>query len=199
MKLLVVYAHPNPESYTAAVRDVALEALKKRGHEVCLTDLNGIEFNPVLSREERAGYHTPGDNERPVAEHLANLKWCEGLFFVYPTWWYGPPAILKGWLERVFVPHATFSMPEPNRPIAGMLPNIRLVGAITSMGAPWWWWTFGVRQPGKHMLINGLKPLFAAGCTTIWLALHGVDLTTSEQRSAFLGRVRRRLAQIPPE
>jgi len=198
MKLLVVYTHPCPDSFSAAVRDTALKALAEGGHEVRLTDLNAIGFDPVMSRAEREAYHTPGDNERPVASHLADLKWCEGLIFIYPTWWYGPPAILKGWLERVLIPHVTFSMPEPNKPIAGLLTHIRLVGAITTMGSPWWWWTFGMRQAGKHMVITGPRALCASGCASFWLALHGIDLATEAQRLAFLSRIRRRLAKLSP-
>lgn len=198
MKLLVVYTHPNPDSFTAAVRDTALAALREKGHDIRLTDLNAIGFNPVMSREERAAYHTRSDNERPVAEHLADLNWCEGLIFIYPTWWYGPPAILKGWLERVLIPHVTFTMPEPNKPIAGLLKHIRLVGAITSMGSPWWWWTFGMRQAGRHMVITGPRALCAPACETFWLALHGIDLATADQREAFFNRIRRRLAKILP-
>ncbi|WP_227651267.1 NAD(P)H-dependent oxidoreductase, partial [Klebsiella pneumoniae] len=61
-------------------------------------DLHAEGFDPVMSVEERRAYHTPGINEQPVAGHLQALRWCEALLFVYPTWWYGLPAMLKGWL-----------------------------------------------------------------------------------------------------
>jgi NAD(P)H dehydrogenase (quinone) len=138
MRVLVVYAHPCEESFCAAVRDQAIATLSEAGHEVRLVDLYAIGFNPVLSAEERRGYHTPGENELPVAEHLAHLRWCEALVFVFPTWWYGQPAMLKGWLERVWVPHATFRMPEPGRPIARVMTNIRVVGVISTLGSPRW-------------------------------------------------------------
>jgi putative NADPH-quinone reductase len=146
----------------------------------------------VLSAEERRGYHTPGENEAPVADHLDALRWCEALIFVYPTWWYGPPAMLKGWLERVWVPHATFRMPERGKPIARVLTNIRLIGAISLLGSPrWWWWVMGM--PGRRTLLTGLSVLCAPGCRTFWLAHHRMDSSTPESRSAFLRRVRDRL------
>ena len=145
MRVLLVYCHPCPESYTAALRDTALAALREAGHETRLVDLYAEGFDPVMSAQERRDYHTAGANEAPVARHLALLRWCEGLVFVYPTWWYGQPAMLKGWLERVWIPHATFTMPEPGKPIGRVLTNIRAISVISTLGSPWWWWTVGRR------------------------------------------------------
>ena len=85
MKVLVVYCHPCPDSFAAALRDTVLAALAKAGHETRLTDLYAQGFDPVMGEAERRGYHTPVENEAPVADHLADLRWCEGLVFVYPT------------------------------------------------------------------------------------------------------------------
>jgi NAD(P)H dehydrogenase (quinone) len=196
MRILLVYCHPCPESFNAAVRDTAVEALRASGHEVDLLDLHASGFDPVMSAEERRGYHTEGANEAPVAGHLAALRRCEGLIFVYPTWWYGPPAMLKGWIDRVWVPHATFGMPEPGKPITRKLTNIRLVGAISTLGSPWWWWTLAMGEPGRRILLRGLSVLVAPGAKTFWLALHRMDSAGDAERAAFLGKVRRRLAKI---
>ena len=95
MRVLVVYCHPEPESYTAAVRDVVLERLEAAGAEVRLLDLYAREFPPVLSRAEWRGYEDTSVNATPVAEEVEALRWCDGLIFVYPTWWYGVPAVLS--------------------------------------------------------------------------------------------------------
>lgn len=195
MRVLVVYCHPNPESFTAAVRDRALAALGHAGHETRLIDLYAMGFDPVMGAAERAAYHTPGDNERPVAEHLAALRWAEALIFVHPTWWYGPPAMLKGWLDRVWIPHATFTMPEGNEPIGRVLTNIRVLGAISTLGSPrWWWWVMGM--PGRRMLLTGLRVLCAPRCRTFWLGLHRMDDATPERRQHFLDQVDRRMGRL---
>lgn len=195
MKVLLVYCHPNPESLTAAIRDTAIAALRVAGHEIDLLDLYAEGFDPVMSREERAGYHAPGENARPVANHLRRLTAAEALLFVYPTWWYGQPAMLKGWLDRVFIPHETFAMPEPGRPIRGLLTNIRLVGAITTLGSPTlWWWFMGM--PGRRVLLTGIKVLCAPGCKTLWLGLHSIDSAGEGQRKAFLERVKKAMGGI---
>jgi NAD(P)H dehydrogenase (quinone) len=196
MKLLVVYCHPCSESYVAAVRDAALRGLERAGHEVRLLDLYALKFNPVMSGDERRGYHERSSNEEPVAEHLAHLRWCEGLVFIYPTWWYGPPAMLKGWLERVWVPHATFTMPDNGKPIGPVLTQIRVLVAISTLGSPWWWWTLFMKEPGRRILLRGLKVLCAPRCKTRWIALHRLDEVTEAKRRHFLAKVEKKMANL---
>lgn len=191
MKALVIYCHPNPESFTAAVRNAVLAGLAAGGHEARVIDLYGEGFDPVMSREEREGYHTPGENERPVAAHLAALRWCDALIFIYPTWWYGPPAMLKGWLERVFVPHATFTMPTENKPIGRLMGHIRVIAAVSTLGSPWWWWRV-VGQPGRRILLFGIGALLSPKARKIWLALHRMDSVGEGQRKRFLRQVEAR-------
>lgn len=199
MRVLVVYCHPCPESFTAAVRDTALAALREAGHEVRLADLYAAGFNPVMSAQERCLYHERGTNEIPVAEQIAELRWCEALVFVYPTWWYGQPAMLKGWLERVWVPHATFTMPEDGKPIGRVLTNIRAIVAVSTLGSPWWWWTFVMGEPGRRILLRGFRPLVHPSCRTQWVALHDMDSATEQQRERFLDRVRRAMLGLEAE
>ncbi|MEM8623173.1 MAG: NAD(P)H-dependent oxidoreductase [Pseudomonadota bacterium] len=196
MRLLVVHCHPDPQSFGAAVRDRVLAGASRAGHEVDLMDLHAEGFDPVMSCEERRGYHTPVENERPVAAHIARLRAAEGLIFVYPTWWYGQPAMLKGWLDRVFVPGVAFEMPLPGQPIRGGLKNIRLVGAISTLGSPWWWWTFAMRAPGRRILLTGVRAICNPRARTFWLALHGMDSATDAQRTRFLDRVEARVARL---
>ncbi len=196
MKVLVVHCHPSPESFTAAVRDRVLKGLAAAGHEARLIDLYADGFDPVMSRQERKDYHTPGLNEEPVAAHLEALRWCEALVLVYPTWWYGQPAMLKGWLDRVWVPHATFRMPEPGKPIGRILTNIRFIAAVSTLGSPWWWWTLAMGEPGRRILLRGLSVLCAPGCRTKWLALHRMDSATEAERMRFLDKVETTFAKL---
>jgi NAD(P)H dehydrogenase (quinone) len=196
MKVLVVYCHPLEASFNAALRDRVLAGLAAGGHETRLLDLYAMGFDPVLSAQGRTDYHTAEVNEAPVADHLAALRWCEALVFVYPTWWYGPPAMLKGWLDRVWLPHATFVLPEPGRPITGKLRNIRLIAAVSTLGSPWWWWKLVMGEPGRRILLRGLRPLCAPGCRTIWMGLHEMDSISEARRKAFLDKVEARFRRI---
>ena len=196
VKLLVVYCHPVPDSFSAVLRDTVVESAEGRGHEVRVIDLYAEAFDPVMSEQERLGYHTAGTNEVPVRAHLERLRWCTGLIFVYPTWWYGQPAMLKGWIDRVWVPHATFTLPTDKIEWTPHLTNIRLMGVVTTLGSPWWWWTVGMGAPGRKVILRSLRLCCHRRCRTFWLGLHRMDSTTAEQRHAFVEKVRRRMRRL---
>lgn len=195
MRCLVVYAHPVAESYCAALRDRVMLTLRDAGHEVQLIDLYAEGFDPVLSRQGRLDYHTPGDNEHGIESHLERLHWAEALIFVYPTWWYSLPAMLKGWLDRVWIPHVTFTMPTANQPIRGKMQHIRRLAIVTTAGSSRLWLAL-MGNPGQRTIMRGLRVLCSPRCRTLWLAHHKIDTSTPASRAAFLDRVARKLAQI---
>lgn len=195
MRILLVYCHPCEESFNRAIRDAALAALTEAGHEVQLVDLYAEGFEPCMSGTERRGYHTPGDNEVPVARHIGMLRWAEALVFVYPTWWFGLPAMLKGWLDRVFVPHATFEMPTASKAMGPVLTNIRRIDVVTTCGASWLVSKL-VGEPGRRTILRGLRWLCHPRCRTTYLAHYRMDSSTPESRAAYLERVRRRLGRL---
>jgi putative NADPH-quinone reductase len=193
MKALVVYCHPRPGSFTAAVRDLVLAKLEAKGAEVRITDLYARGFEPVLTAAELDCYERHPENCAPVEVDVADLKWCDTLIFVYPTWWYGLPAMLKGWLDRVFLPEVAFLMPTPERKsIHRGLAHITRLGVFTTCGAPRWL-TFAVGAPGKRTLMRGVGFLCAPRRKTAFAAHYLMDSSTPESRKAHLDRVARKL------
>jgi putative NADPH-quinone reductase len=195
MRALLVYCNPNPESFSAHLRDAILAALHERGAETRVVDLYAEGFDPVMSREERRGYHTPGENEAPVAPYLAHLRWCDTLVFVYPTWWFGLPAILKGWLDRVLVPHATFTLPTAEAPIRPLLSNITTIAAVTTCGARYWQSKL-IGEPGRRTLLRGIRFICHPRCRTRYAALYRIDSSSHEERTRFAAKVRRLAAAL---
>ncbi|MEM8813149.1 MAG: NAD(P)H-dependent oxidoreductase [Pseudomonadota bacterium] len=195
MRALVVYSHPCPESYNAAVRDQVIAALKKSGYKVRLLDLYAVGFDPVMSAHERRAYHDEGINEAPVADHLDHLFWCDTLVFVYPTWWFGLPAMLKGWVERIFVPHRTFRIPTKTETMEGRVKHVRRIAVITTCGATWWL-SKVIGEPGRKTLLRGIRALCHPRCKTLYMAHYKMDSSTPESRTAYLQRVERRLAKF---
>jgi putative NADPH-quinone reductase len=116
MRILLVYCHPVPESFCASIRDTAVRALEQNGHEVDLLDLYAEGFDPVMPADERRHYNEMKLADHPFPAHAKRLQAAEGLLFVYPTWWYGLPAMLKGWLDRVWTPESDVSHPRWSRP-----------------------------------------------------------------------------------
>ncbi|TVQ34353.1 MAG: flavodoxin family protein [Geminicoccaceae bacterium] len=197
MRYLVVHAHPVEESFNKALFRLTCETLAARGHAVRGLDLYAEGFEPILSAEGRRLYHERGLNAATVQDQLDHLAWCNALVFVYPTWWYAQPAILKGWLERVWLPHECFAMPEGNQPIRPLLQHIEVLGGISTYGAPWWF-TRWVGDPGRRIVLRGLKPLLSPRCRTFWCALYRMDSRNQAHREAFMAKVERRLRQLPP-
>ena len=196
MRLLVIHAHPVPESFNGAWCKVAVDNARAQGHEVRLIDLYAEGFNPVMSAEERRAYQDDGPPPPDIAPHIAALQWAEGLIFVYPTWWYAQPAMLKGWMDRVWRPGVTFTVPSPGAPMRPALTNVRLIGVITTFGAPWWLWTFVMGAPGRRMILRGLCLCTAKRTKTFWLGLHEMDTCDAPRRNAFVARVAARIKRI---
>ncbi|WP_108663421.1 NAD(P)H-dependent oxidoreductase [Acuticoccus kandeliae] len=195
MRALVVYCHPNPDSFSAHIRDVIVTTLVESGHEAQVIDLYDEAFDPVMGLDERLGYHTPVENEIPVAEHLARIRWCEGVIFIYPTWWFGLPAMLKGWLDRVLIPHATFTMPTESRPMQRQLTNIRTVAVFTTCGAPWWQSKL-IGEPGRRTLLRGFRAICNPICRTHYAALYKIDSSSQDRRTRHVGKVREIITRL---
>jgi NAD(P)H dehydrogenase (quinone) len=157
MRVLVIFAHPLEDSYGAALRDVVIQSLKGSGHTVDLCDLYREAFDPVLSVRELQMYRDTASNTENVTEHVHRLQQAEGVVFVFPSWWYGMPAILKGYFDRVWLPGVAFDF--GSQAILPLLTNIRLFGVVTTTGAPEWFTRFYVGNPSRKVLMRGLARL----------------------------------------
>jgi len=101
MNVLIVYAHPNPASFNRAILEVVDTALRDRGHATRVRDLYAMHCRAVLDGEDLLR-NWRGDLPADTRREQDAVRWAGGLVFVYPIWWFGPPAILKGWIDRVF-------------------------------------------------------------------------------------------------
>lgn len=187
MRVLMVYAHPREDSFCAALRDATLASLQAAGHEVELRDLYAEGFNPALSAEERGRYHSVLDNLAGVESHVEALRRAEALVLVHPTWWYGMPAMLKGWFDRVWAPGVAFSLGEGA--IEPLLTNIRRIAVVTTYGSPHWLlWYIG--RIDRKLVGRGIRRLCARNCRVEWLTLTRMDHRTRPELERFLQRVR---------
>ena len=105
MKALVVVGHPAPRSFNHALADTIRTAWEKAGCDVCFHDLVEEGFDPCLTAEEARGQAT---TDRLVLRHIAELRSSDLLAVVHPNCWGAPPAIMKGWIDRVFAPNAAY-------------------------------------------------------------------------------------------
>lgn len=174
MKCLVVVAHPLRESLCCALAASAAEALRAAGHEVWLEDLYRDAFAAALTEAERASYYGRYDASA-VQSHIDRLVAAEGLVLCFPTWWFGFPAILKGWFDRVWAPGATYDHADDFGPIRGRLRNLRHALAATSLGAPWWVDRLVMRRPVRRVLKTAILGACAPTCKFDMLSIYRAE------------------------
>jgi NAD(P)H dehydrogenase (quinone) len=131
-----------------------------------------------------------------VQRGVDDLRWCDTLIFVYPTWWYGLPAMLKGWLDRVMLPDVAFLMPDGTHSnIRPGLRHIARLGVFTTCGASRWL-TALVGAPGKRTLMRGVGYLCKPGKRTVFAAHYQMDTSTKASRRAHLQKVAARMDRL---
>ena len=184
-KALVLFAHPCPESFSAALHKTVVDRLDAAGWTVDDCDLNAEGFSPVLTEEERRGYHDVGPNTKPVQSYVDRIHAAEALVLVFPVWNFGYPAILKGFFDRVFLPGVSFRLEDgfvkPN------LTHIRRLAAVTTYG--------GTRQraflagdPPRKVVKRALWHVCRPDKMK-YLALYDMNRATDTKRGAFLEKV----------
>jgi NAD(P)H dehydrogenase (quinone) len=109
MKISVILAHPDRSSFNHAIAQTVVEQLEKNGHGVFFHDLYGEDFDPLLTGKE-----IPQDAPLPqvISGHCEEIGEAEGIIIVHPNWWGQPPAILKGWIDRVIRPGIAYGFLE---------------------------------------------------------------------------------------
>ncbi|MGE5271297.1 MAG: NAD(P)H-dependent oxidoreductase [Thiohalocapsa sp.] len=196
MRVLVLYAHPLADSFAAALHRTIVAALRQAGHEVDDCDLYAEGFDPVLTGPERRAYNTPNPDLSGVVEHVARLKAADALVLCFPTWWYGMPAILKGYFDRVWAHGVAFRLPAGGGTIEPALTNIRKFWVVTSYGSPWWLIRLVLRDPLRAVLLSGLARLCGRGVKTRFFALYNIDAASRTRTAVFLRRVERAFARF---
>jgi NAD(P)H dehydrogenase (quinone) len=127
LKISVILAHPDIKSFNYAIAETALATLKKNGHDVIFHDLYREKFPPVLPAEEIS---REAALPRVIARHCAEIAAAEGIVIIHPNWWGQPPAILKGWIDRVLRPGVAYKFAEGDSIGAGELIGLLKAEAV---------------------------------------------------------------------
>ena len=194
MRVLVVYCHPVETSFASALHQEVLVNLRAAGHEVDDCDLYAEDFNPVLSREERLGYHEVPSNQLPLQGYVDRLRWAEALVFCFPTWCFGLPAMLKGYFDRLFMPGVAFDISDPAN-VKPMLTHIKRVSAVVTYGRPRWVaWYMG--DPPRKIVTRYMKRLTGKAARIDYHAYYHMNIATEPRLKAFMQRVGNAMARF---
>jgi putative NADPH-quinone reductase len=196
MNVLVISAHPSPDSFIGTLREEVLAEISQLGHDVRHHDLYAEEFNPVFSSYERLNH--VGDIHEKLRQlpdlkpHVEDIQWAQALVLVYPTWWSAQPAILKGWIDRVFMNEVAWILPEGAARLRPLLTNIKKVVVVTTHGS-----TKFVNalegEAGKRTAFRSIRLMFHKRTRCHWVALYALDHASARKRGQLIIRVRRRV------
>lgn len=193
MRVLVVHAHPLESSFNGSLYRMACDQLVQAGHRVDRLDLYAEGFDPVLSPDEQLHYDDTAVNRAPVEDHVRRLLAADALVLIFPVWNYGFPAVLKGWLDRVFIPGVSFELVDGK--VRPALHNIRRLMAVTSYGGTRFR-TFLAGDPPRRIVNRFLRGTIRPGAKVDYLAHYDMNRSTIASRHAFMDKVSKRLEAL---
>lgn len=179
MNVLLVFAHPEPQSLSAALRDVAIDELQRQGHQVQVTDLYAQGWKAVVDRSDFPGLddgarlqvaaasRSAFDGRRLTSDvmgEIAKLQWADAVLLQFPLWWFGMPAILKGWVDRVFANGFAYGVGEHSERRWGdrVLAGKRGMLIVTAGGWPEHYAPRGVNGPIEDLLFRPARRRLAS-------------------------------------
>ena len=196
MRAAVIVAHPNRDAFAHELAERAAAGVRAAGGEVVTVDLAAEGFQAAMTPDERRAYH--GDEPLRADEtrrHADLVTSVDMLVFVYPTWWAGLPAVLKGWLDRVLVPGVALRFHERSGKVRPGLGNVRRIVGVTTNGSPRWY-VRAVTDAGRRTLTRTLRMSCGWRTRTTWLAMYSIDSSTHDERADFARRVEATLAGL---
>ena len=212
MRVFIVHSHPEAKSFNGAMTRTAVQALTAAGHDVIVSDLYAMGFNPVSDRRnfttvQNPDYFRQQAEEAYAAAHdgfaadiqaeMDKLFWCDALILQFPLWWFSLPAMLKGWVDRVFASGGRIYGGGKFYD-RGVFAGKRAMCALTIGGAPPIYSEHGLNGPIDAILFpvnHGI--LYFTGFTVIEpFLVHGPVRKTDDERAAELARYRERVLTL---
>ena len=183
-RILIINGHPDKESFCFGLHKSYKEGCTERGYEIKEIILAEMEFNPIL----KYGYRKRTELEPDLLTAWEKLQWADHIVWIYPTWWASPPALLKGFVERIFLPGFTFEYQE-NSPFPKKLFTGKTSEIISTMDSPVWYYKWKVKDIGGRMIRKDIGA-FCGIKNTRTTYLSGIKKSTPEQREKWLGKVK---------
>lgn len=189
-RCLLVSCHPLADSLCNHLVDHVRQACADTAIEIEHLDLYQSGFVAPLSAAERAGYHGGQFDASAVTEEIAALQRAEILVLVFPTWWFGMPALLKGWFDRVWAPGIAFDPPaKVGGRITPKLDGLKHCLVITTLGSPWWVDRLVLRRPLNRILKWAVIRACAANARFEMLSIHSSLALDQRRLDRFATRI----------
>ncbi|HEY2494429.1 MAG TPA: NAD(P)H-dependent oxidoreductase [Paenibacillus sp.] len=181
--IAIIIGHPYPKSYCNALATAYTKGATASGANIRTIDLGRINFEPNL----KYGYQKRTELESDLLAAQETIRWADHLVFVYPTWWGTMPAILKGFIDRVFLPGYAFKA-KPNSVMIEKLLKGKTARLIVTMDSPPWYYRLALKRAGHHIMKRGI--LQSCGVNPVRITEIGTMKTSSvEVREKWLLKI----------
>ena len=194
MNCLIVTTHPLDESLCKLLSKHIENKLVKTGHDVSVEDLYADKFEPVLTAKERESYYKESYDSSNVTLQVVRLQKAEALILIFPTWWFGFPAMLKGWFDRVWAPGIAYDHASDYGPITPRLENLKKVLVVTTLGSSWWVDRLIMRQPVKRIIKMALLGTCTKKGKLQFLSLYNSEKLNEKKIEVFKERIDKSLS-----
>lgn len=195
MRCLIITAHPLDRSLCQEFAREAIDTLMTAKHECRHVDLYRSGFFPALTKVERASYYSDFATTE-LTKEIEDLLWAETILLIFPTWWFGPPAILKGWFDRVWAPGVAYDHAIDLGAIRPRLHQLRRVVAITTLGSPWWVDWLVLRRPVRRVLKTAILKTCAPHASLTFLSFYKTERWPSHRMDAAIACIRSVLQRL---
>ncbi|MBB6633154.1 NAD(P)H-dependent oxidoreductase [Cohnella thailandensis] len=200
MNFVIVFDHPygsaasenvpHRRSYSAALLAAVTRGLLSGGHQVDLIDLHADGFNPVTSASDLASWRQKRTNDPLAADYQRRLMAADHIILIFPIWWEGMPALLKGFFDKVFVKGVIYAETKPGRPFKCLLPRLQGVSMLTVMATPTFAYRLFFGNPIAKMVFRGTFRKMGVG-NLKWYNYSGMENRSLEQRQSHLAKTER--------
>jgi NAD(P)H dehydrogenase (quinone) len=189
-RCLIVFAHPLSDSLCHRLAALAEAEAEAHGWTITRHHLYTRGFDPRLTERERQSYYQVFDGHETTVER-EDLLAADVLILVFPTWWFGFPAILKGWFDRLWAPGTAYDHSPGFGAMVPRLHSLRVVLAITTMGAPRWVDYLVMWRPLRRILKRAIVGPCAPAARVWWRSLYKSEAVTAAKVDRFEARIRK--------
>lgn len=180
-KITAVLGHPLADSFCAALLEAYLTGARNAGAEVRTHILSEKAFDPILHR----AYRVIQELEPDLKIIQEDIRWADHLVFAFPIWWGVPPALMKGFLDRILVPGFAYKYATPHSLLQDKLLKGRSGRILCTMDSPTWYYRLFIGSPGLRMMKNSV--LKFCGISPVHISAFGsVKLSSESRRQAWL-------------
>ncbi len=184
-RILVILGHPDPDSFCGALSKAYINGAKANGSEIQELIVGDLKFDPVLWK----GYNEIQELESDLVKSQEKIQWAEHIVFVYPTWWGAMPSLMKGFIDRTFLPGFAFKFRDNSKSWDKLLSG-RTAQLLVTMDTPPWYYRWVFRSPGHNEMKRTILGFCGIKVKSI-IEFSPIKDSNKEQRNKWLSLAKR--------